>query len=87
MAAYIISDVTIKEGAAIETYRQRAAASIAQHGGRYVVRGGEIEVLEGSWRPRAVIIAEFPGHGSRPCLVSLRRICFRASAARSGAQP
>jgi uncharacterized protein (DUF1330 family) len=45
MAAYIISDVTIKEGAAIETYRQRAAASIAQHGGRYVVRGGEIEVL------------------------------------------
>jgi uncharacterized protein (DUF1330 family) len=60
MAAYIISDVTIKEGAAIKTYRQRAAASIAQHGGRYVVRGGEIEVLEGSWRPCAVIIAEFP---------------------------
>jgi uncharacterized protein (DUF1330 family) len=60
MAAYIISDVTIKDGAAIDIYRQRAAASIAQHGGRYIVRGGEIEVLEGAWRPRAIIIAEFP---------------------------
>ena len=60
MSAYIISDVTIKDGAAIDIYRQRAAASIAQHGGRYIVRGGEIEVLEGSWRPRAIIIAEFP---------------------------
>src|ERR1700751_618430 len=60
MAASSISDVTIKDGAAIDIYRQRAAASIAQHGGRYIVRGGEIEVLEGAWRPRAIIIAEFP---------------------------
>jgi uncharacterized protein (DUF1330 family) len=60
MSAYIISDVTIKDGAAIGLYRQRAAASITQHGGRYLVRGGEIEVLEGAWRPRAIIIAEFP---------------------------
>jgi uncharacterized protein (DUF1330 family) len=60
MAAYIISDVTIKDGAAIDIYRQRAAPSIAQYGGRYIVRGGEIEVLEGAWRPRAIIIAEFP---------------------------
>jgi uncharacterized protein (DUF1330 family) len=60
MAAYIISDVAIEDGAAIDIYRQRAAASIAQHGGRYIVRAGEIEVLEGAWRPRAIIIAEFP---------------------------
>jgi uncharacterized protein (DUF1330 family) len=60
MSAYIISDVTIRNAAAIETYRERAAASIAQHGGRYIVRGGGIEVLEGEWRPRAIIIAEFP---------------------------
>jgi uncharacterized protein (DUF1330 family) len=60
MAAYIISDVAIKDGAAIDIYGQRAAASIAQYGGRYIVRGGEVEVLEGAWRPRAIIIAEFP---------------------------
>jgi uncharacterized protein (DUF1330 family) len=47
MAAYLISDVTVKDAAAFETYRTRAAASIAQYGGRYLVRGGSIEALEG----------------------------------------
>ncbi len=60
MPAYIISDVTIRDRAAIDIYRERAAASIKKHGGRYLVRGGEIEVLEGEWRPRMIIIAEFP---------------------------
>ena len=60
MPAYIISDVAIRDAAAIETYRARAAASIAHHGGRYLVRGGKIEVLEGDWMPHAIVIAEFP---------------------------
>ena len=60
MSAYIISDVTIRDPAAIEIYRERAAPSIVLHGGSYVVRGGKIEVLEGEWRPRAIIVAEFP---------------------------
>ncbi|MER8535902.1 DUF1330 domain-containing protein [Mesorhizobium sp. M1005] len=60
MAAYVISDVTIRDAEAIEAYRARAAASIAQHGGRYLVRGGEVERLEGDWSPRPLIIVEFP---------------------------
>jgi uncharacterized protein (DUF1330 family) len=60
MAAYVISDVTFKDEAAVETYRAHAAASIAQHGGRYLVRGGAIDVVEGSWRPERIIIVEFP---------------------------
>jgi uncharacterized protein (DUF1330 family) len=60
MSAYIISDVTIQDRAAIEVYRESAAASIAQHDGSYIVRGGAIEVLEGQWQPRMIIIAEFP---------------------------
>jgi uncharacterized protein (DUF1330 family) len=60
MPAYVISDVTIRDAKAIEIYRTRAAASIAHHGGRYLVRGGAIEVLEGEWRPRAIIVVEFP---------------------------
>ena len=59
MAAYLISDVTVKDAAAFETYRTRAAASIAQYGGRYLVRGGSIERLEGDWAPRTVIVVEF----------------------------
>ena len=58
--AYIISDVTLKNADAAKTYREAAAASIAHHGGRYVVRGGEVTVLEGDWRPTMLVIAEFP---------------------------
>lgn len=60
MPAYVISDVTARDPAALETYRSRAAASIARHGGRYVVRGGVIEPLEGNWKPRMIVIVEFP---------------------------
>lgn len=59
MAAYLISDVTVKDSAAFETYRTRAAASIAQYGGRYLVRGGSIEALEGGWAPRTIVVVEF----------------------------
>ncbi len=50
----------MRDAAAFETYRTRAAASIAHHGGRYLVRGGAFEVLEGNWTPRTIVIAEFP---------------------------
>ena len=60
MPAYVISDVTIRDLEAIETYRTRAAASITAHGGRYIVRGGKVETLEGSWRPGPLIVVEFP---------------------------
>jgi uncharacterized protein (DUF1330 family) len=60
MSAYIVSDVTTKNAAAIEIYRTRASASIAKHGGRYLVRRGTVDVLEGEWQPRQLIIVEFP---------------------------
>ena len=60
MPAYIISDVTIRNEDALQTYRSRAAASIAQYGGRYLVRGGQVETLEGEWHPTPLIVVEFP---------------------------
>jgi uncharacterized protein (DUF1330 family) len=60
MPAYIISDVTFRDPAAVEAYRKRAAASIAHHGGRYLVRGGNVETWEGSWSPSTLVIVEFP---------------------------
>lgn len=59
MPAYVISDVTIRNREAFETYRSRAAASIAAHGGRYLVRGGDVETLEGDWKPGPLIVVEF----------------------------
>ncbi|WP_411908575.1 DUF1330 domain-containing protein [Mesorhizobium sp. ES1-4] len=60
MPAYIISDVTIRDEAAFQTYRSRAAASVAQYGGRYLVSGGEVDALEGEWHPGPLIVVEFP---------------------------
>lgn len=60
MAVYLISDVTIRNPEAFEAYRSRAADSITQYGGRYLVRGGKVETLEGAWSPNPIIIVEFP---------------------------
>jgi uncharacterized protein (DUF1330 family) len=60
MAAYLISDVTARDPAAWEIYRARAAASIEAYGGRYLVRGGAITVLEGQRHPSALVVVEFP---------------------------
>ncbi len=47
MAAYVISEVEVRDGAAMEAYRTLAAQTIAQYGGRYLARGGAAEVVEG----------------------------------------
>ena len=60
MPAYLISDVSVKNAEAFQNYRSRAAASIEQYGGRYLVRGGPIHSLEGGWEPTIIIVVEFP---------------------------
>jgi len=59
VTAFVVSRVRMKPGPALEEYRRLAAQSIERHGGRYRVRGGIQQVLEGEWAP-ATIIVEFP---------------------------
>ena len=60
MSAYVVVDVDVADAAAFEQYRAQVPASIAHYGGRYIVRGGQTETLEGSWSPKRVVILEFP---------------------------
>ena len=60
MPAYVIVQIDIEDPATYERYKALAPASIAAYGGRYLVRGGASEVLEGSWRPPRLVILEFP---------------------------
>lgn len=60
MAAYLISDITVRDRTAFEMYRTRAADAIHSYGGRYLARLGEVQVLEGSWNPDMIVIVEFP---------------------------
>jgi uncharacterized protein (DUF1330 family) len=60
MPAYVISDVEFLDPEFVAQYRALAPASIATYGGRYIVRGGAIEPVEGDWRPENIVIVEFP---------------------------
>jgi uncharacterized protein (DUF1330 family) len=60
MPAYVISDVEFLDSEGVATYRTLAQESIAKYGGRYIVRAGAIEPVEGDWMPKTIIIVEFP---------------------------
>jgi uncharacterized protein (DUF1330 family) len=60
MAAYFISDACVKNPETLEVFRARALSSITRYGGRYLARAGFVEPVEGSWKPSAIIIIEFP---------------------------
>lgn len=60
MPAYLIAEVEIHDPKAYEEYRKIVPATIAQYGGRYLVRGGTVEPKEGGWNPERVVVLEFP---------------------------
>ena len=60
MPAYVISEVDVHDAAGFEAYRTIAARIIEQYGGRYLVRGGAADVVEGGPPPHTIIIVEFP---------------------------
>jgi len=60
MAAYVIVDVEITDPALYAAYIRVVPPTIAKYGGRFLVRGGRAEMLEGSWSPKRVVVLEFP---------------------------
>ena len=60
MAAFVIVYVTIIDPIRYEEYKKMAAPTVAAHGGRYVVRGGKVETLEGHWPHGRLVVLEFP---------------------------
>jgi uncharacterized protein (DUF1330 family) len=59
MPAYFVAEVEVTNPAEYASYRPLAGASIAQYGGRFVARGGQSELIEGSPEPQRVVIIEF----------------------------
>lgn len=60
MPAYFIAEIDVHDPAAYEPYRPLAAAAIARHGGRYLVRGGAAKLVEGEGEPKRIVVLEFP---------------------------
>ena len=60
MAAYIVAELEVTDPAVFDAYRKGVPATIAAYGGRYLVRGGTLESLEGGWTPKRMVVLEFP---------------------------
>ena len=60
MPAYVIVDVTVTDQAAMDEYRKQVPATLAKYGGRFLVRGGTHQTVEGSWKPNRLVVLEFP---------------------------
>jgi uncharacterized protein (DUF1330 family) len=58
--AYVVVDVQRTDLEAAARYSELSGPSVARHGGRFLVRGGASQVLEGSWDPERVVVIEFP---------------------------
>jgi uncharacterized protein (DUF1330 family) len=59
MSAYIILDIEVTDPVTYDEYKKLAAPTVADYGGRYLVRGGAAESLEGDWQPRRIVVLEF----------------------------
>ena len=60
MAAYVIVDIEIQDPVLYEQYKASVEPTLRAYGGRYVVRGGRTELLEGERKPGRIVVLEFP---------------------------
>ena len=60
MAAYALVEIEVTDPETYARYREMAPAIVAAFGGKYLMRGGATETVEGTWQPRRLVILEFP---------------------------
>ena len=64
MAAYIIADLVVNDAETYSAYAAQTPDIIAKYGGKFIVRGGTAEIIEGDWSFNRVIVVEFPDMAS-----------------------
>jgi len=60
MPALLIADIEVTDAAGYEEYQRRVPAYVAAYEGRFILRGGQTRILEGSWQAHRVVVIEFP---------------------------
>ena len=89
MAAYFIVDVNVEDSATYDEYRKLVNPTLELYGGKFLVRGGATETIEGDWQPQRLVVIEFENteHFRRwydsPEYSAARELRFRASHARA----
>jgi uncharacterized protein (DUF1330 family) len=59
MSAYVIVEIEIIDPVGYEEYKKQAGATVEKYCGKYIVRGGKTEMLEGDWNPKRIVVLEF----------------------------
>jgi uncharacterized protein (DUF1330 family) len=59
MATYVIADIEIQNPGAMTEYLTAVPPIVRKHGGRYLVRGGKCETVEGDWKANSIVVLEF----------------------------
>ena len=59
MAAYLVVDIEVTDPVRFEEYKKLAPVAIGKYGGRYLIRGGAYETIEGDWKPQRLTMVEF----------------------------
>ena len=60
MSAYVIAEIEVTDPAAYEEYRKQVLAVVSKYGGKFLVRGGQVDSREGGWTPKRIVVLEFP---------------------------
>ncbi len=64
MAAYYIIEVEVHDPTPYAEYSRRVPEMVEKHGGRYLVRGGVVSPVFGGWKPKRLVVLEFPSTDS-----------------------
>lgn len=74
MPAYIIVEIEILDPVGYEEYKKLAGSTVEKYGGKYIMRGGKTEVLEGDWQPKRIVVYRVRISAARQRMAELRRI-------------
>jgi len=56
----LFDNVEVTDLGKLDQYKTRVAPVVQQYGGRYVVVGGKVDLVEGTWKPTFPVMIEFP---------------------------
>ncbi|MBE90757.1 MAG: D-fructose-6-phosphate amidotransferase [Rhodospirillaceae bacterium] len=60
MAAFVIADITVTDPEKYKNYTSQTPATVEKFGGKFVVRGGDVTIMSGEWKPNRLVVIEFP---------------------------
>ncbi|SEF66669.1 DUF1330 domain-containing protein [Algoriphagus boritolerans] len=60
MPAFVLVEVNIQDPLVYEEYKKLTPSSVEAYGGKFVIRGNPVQVMEGSWNYDRLVLLEFP---------------------------